>query len=160
MGIIDYVARFRYIRGMKKLSSTTLFEPVVYTRRLGTKKIWDRIGIVFSSACVLHCILVAFLPIFFPAVAIYTHSSWVHIIVGITILMTSPLAFVPGYRKHGLSWIIKTAISGLILILLGVLLEGQTSDQLSHGISIFGSLTLVFSHAKNLQHSHRHHQCC
>jgi hypothetical protein len=38
---------------------------------------------------------------------------------------------------------------------------------MSHGISIFGSLFLVFAHAKNIQHSHRHRhthghspQCC
>lgn len=125
------------------------------------KKVWDRLGIAFSSACVVHCILVAFLPIVFPAISAYTHSTWIHIVVGVIILFTSPLAFVPGYRKHGLTWIIATAISGLFFILLGVLLEGHTSDQMSHGVSIFGSVILVFSHAKNLQHSHRHHhQCC
>lgn len=125
------------------------------------KKVWDRLGIVFSSACVAHCILVAFFPLIFPAFSVYTHSSWIHIVVGLIILFTSPLAFIPGYKKHGLTWIISTAIAGLVLILSGVLLEGHTSDQMSHGISILGSMILVFSHAKNLQHSHRHqHQCC
>jgi hypothetical protein len=125
------------------------------------KKVWDRLGITFSSACVVHCILVAFIPLFFPAISVYTHSTWVHIVVGLIILLTSPLAFIPGYRKHGLTWILKLAITGLSIILLGVLLEGRFSDPLTHGISILGSLTLVFAHAKNLQHSHRHqHQCC
>ena len=139
--IIDEVCNFRYTRIMKK--------------------VWDRLGIAFSSACVLHCILVAFMPLFFPAIAHYTHSTLIHIIVGIIILFTSPLAFLPGYRKHGLTWIIATAISGLFFILFGVLLEGRFSDQITHSISIFGSLLLVFAHIKNLQHSHRHkHQCC
>lgn len=139
--IIDEFLRKRYIRRMKK--------------------VWDRLGIAFSSACVVHCILVAFLPILFPAISVYTHSSWVHVVVGVIILFTSPLAFIPGYKKHGLTWIIMTAIGGLALILLGILLEGHTSDQFSHSVSIMGSIFLVFSHAKNLQHSHRHqHQCC
>jgi hypothetical protein len=125
------------------------------------KKIWDRLGIVFSSACVLHCILVAFMPVVFPAISAYTHATWIHIVVAVVILLTSPLAFIPGYKKHGLSWIIISAMGGLGLIFLGVLMEGLVSDQASHGISILGSLLLVFSHAKNLQHSHRHrHQCC
>jgi hypothetical protein len=125
------------------------------------KKVWDRLGIAFSSACVVHCILVAFVPLLFPALSVYTHSSWVHVIVGIIILLTSPLAFVPGYKKHGLSWIVSTALFGLFFILLGVTLEGRFSDQVTHGVSIFGSVLLVFAHGKNLQHSHRHqHQCC
>jgi uncharacterized membrane protein YesL len=125
------------------------------------KKVWDRLGITFSTACVIHCIVVAFLPLFFPALSIYNHSTWVHIAVGFIILFTSPLAFVPGFRKHGLTWILGVAVTGLFLIMMGVLLEGSITDQTSHGISILGSLFLVFAHAKNLQHSHKHHhQCC
>lgn len=139
--IIDEVCNFRYTRIMKKT--------------------WDRLGIAFSSACVVHCILVAFLPIVFPAIAVYTHSTWVHVIVGVIILFTSPLAFIPGYKKHGISWILQVAVSGLFFILLGILLEGRFSDQMTHGISIFGSLLLVTAHVKNIQHSRRHHhQCC
>jgi hypothetical protein len=125
------------------------------------KKVWDGLGIAFSSACVVHCILVAFLPIFFPAISIYTHSTWVHVLVGVIILFTSPLAFIPGYRKHGLTWILTFAMSGMFFILLGIFLEGSFTDQITHGVSILGSVVLVFAHAKNIQHSHRHqHQCC
>ena len=125
------------------------------------KKVWDGLGIAFSGACVLHCILVAFLPLFIPAIAVYTHETWIHVVVAVIILFTSPLAFIPGYRKHGLTWILGTAVSGLFFILLGILLEGRFSDPITHGISIVGSVFLVFAHVKNLQHSHRHHhQCC
>jgi hypothetical protein len=139
--IIDELSHFRYIRRMKK--------------------VWDRLGIAFSTACVAHCLLVAFLPILLPALTAYTHSSWIHVIFGFVILLTSPMAFIPGYKKHGLTWILKLAMTGLSLICLGLLLEGQTHDQVSHGVSILGSIVLVFSHVKNLQHSARHkHQCC
>lgn len=131
----------------------------MYTRIM--KKVWDRLGIAFSSACVVHCILVAFVPIFMPAISVYTHSSWIHVIVGIIILFTSPLAFVPGYRKHGLTWILGVAVSGLFFIVGGIAMEGHFTDQITHGTSIFGSVLLVLAHAKNLQHSHKHaHQCC
>lgn len=125
------------------------------------KKIWDKLGILFSSACIVHCILVAFLPVLFPAFSIYTEASWIHMSVAVIILATSPLAFIPGYKKHGLTWIIFLALSGLTFVLLALFLEGFTSDQVSHSISILGSMTLVFAHAKNLQHSRRHnHNCC
>ena len=126
------------------------------------KVVWDRLGIAFSSACVVHCIMVAFLPFFLPVISQYTHSSWIHFIVLITMLVTTPFAFVPGYKKHGLTWILAIALIGLLLVILSVIIEGKVSDQLSHGISICGSLFLVFAHAKNIQHSHRHvqHPCC
>lgn len=125
------------------------------------KKVWDRVGIAFSSACVLHCIAVAFIPLFFPAFRVFAHQSWPHIFVGFIILLTSPLAFIPGYRKHGLTWILGVAVLGLVFVLGGVLLEDHVSDQISHGISIIGSLILVFAHTKNILHSQRHHhQCC
>ena len=126
------------------------------------KVVWDRLGIAFSSACVVHCIMVAFLPFFLPVISQYTHSSWIHFIVLITMLFTTPFAFVPGYKKHGLTWILAMALIGLLLVISSVIIEGKVSDQLSHGISICGSLFLVFAHAKNIQHSHRHvqHPCC
>ena len=129
------------------------------------KEVWDRIGITFSSACVIHCLLVAFVPFFFPFVRQYTHSSLVHVAVLASLLITTPFAFIPGYKKHGLTWILGTALAGLILVVLGLAIEGTVSDQVSHGISICGSLFLVLGHGKNIQHSHRHphhaeHQCC
>jgi hypothetical protein len=126
------------------------------------KVVWDRLGIAFSSACVVHCIMVAFLPFFLPVISQYTHSSWIHFIVLLTMLFTTPFAFVPGYKKHGLTWILAMALIGLLMVILSVIIEGKVSDQLSHGISICGSLFLVFAHAKNIQHSHRHvqHPCC
>lgn len=125
------------------------------------KVIWDRLGIAFSSACVVHCVLVAFVPMFFPIILGYTHSHWVHITVLITMLFTTPFAFLPGYKKHGLTWIMATAVAGLVTVVLALLMEDLVSDQVSHGISICGSLLIVFAHAKNIQHSHRHHhQCC
>jgi RsiW-degrading membrane proteinase PrsW (M82 family) len=125
------------------------------------KKVWDRVGSAMSAACVVHCIAVAFLPLLFPVLETYTHKTWIHMVVAVMIMMTSPLAFIPGYRKHGLTWIIGTAFCGLFLILSSIILENHFSDQITHGISIGGSLLLVFAHVKNLQHSHRHHhQCC
>jgi drug/metabolite transporter (DMT)-like permease len=82
------------------------------------------------------------------------------------ILFTSPLAFIPGLRKHGLTWIILTGMFGLMLVFMSILLEDEVSDQVGHGISICGSLFLVFAHIKNLKHAQRHafpaheHHCC
>ncbi|HLW58172.1 MAG TPA: MerC domain-containing protein [Bacteriovoracaceae bacterium] len=125
------------------------------------KKVWDRLGIAFSSACVIHCIFVAFIPLIFPAINYFTHLDWIHGAVAASLLITTPMAFYPGFKKHGLTWIIILACLGITIILLGMALEGKTSVIVSHSASIVGSILLVTAHFKNIQHSHKHHhQCC
>jgi len=126
------------------------------------KKVWDQMGITISSICVIHCVVVAFIPLIIPAFAFYAHNPWVHIVTGLLVLFTTPLAFIPGLKKHGLNWIMLIALLGLFLMVLGISAEKlQYSELLSHGISILGSLCLVFAHIKNIQHSRKHHhQCC
>lgn len=117
-------------------------------------------GIAFSSVCLVHCVIVAFLPLLFPFLKHLTHATWVHIVFTSVILFTSPLAFIPGYRKHGTNWILALALMGLMFLFMGILLEEKVLDQVSHGISILGSLCLITAHAKNIQHSHAKQQCC
>lgn len=125
------------------------------------KKVWDRLGIAFSSACVVHCIFVAFLPLIFPALNYFVHADWVHSFVAASLLITTPMAFYPGFKKHGLTWILMVACLGIMVILAGMFLEDRTSEVVAHSASILGSLLLVIAHLKNIQHSNKHHhQCC
>lgn len=125
------------------------------------KKIWDRLGITFSSLCVVHCILVAFIPLIFPALHYFVHLDWIHGAVAASLLITTPMAFYPGFKKHGLTWILILASFGVIVILSGMILENKTTEVISHSVSIIGSLLLVAAHLKNLKHSRKHHhQCC
>jgi MerC mercury resistance protein len=126
------------------------------------KKVWDQMGITISSVCLVHCIIVAFVPLFIPALAFNFHSSWPHLLTGALILITTPFAFIPGLKKHGVTWILMVALLGLLLVLSGIFAENFGHSELtSHSLSIIGSLFLVVAHLKNIQHSHKHHhQCC
>lgn|SRR5690606_4191992 len=125
------------------------------------KKVWDRLGIIFSSICVVHCLFVAFIPLAYPALNYFTHTDWVHGLVAASLLITTPMAFYPGFKKHGLTWILILASVGIVIILSGMVLEERASEIISHSTSILGSVLLVLAHLKNIQHSHKHnHQCC
>lgn len=123
------------------------------------KKPWDRLGILLSSACLIHCVAVVFLPLLIPALALFVHTPWVHRVFAVFILVITPMAFIPGYRRHGLNRIIIQAYIGVGLILLGVFTDGLLSEEVSHGLSILGSLNLVMAHVQNIRHSHRA-RCC
>ena len=123
------------------------------------KKAWDRLGILLSSACLIHCVAVIFLPLLIPALALLVHTPWVHRVFAVVILVVTPMAFIPGYRRHGMSRIITMAYIGVGLILLGVFSDGFVSEYVSHGMSVLGSLALVTAHVQNIRHS-RASRCC
>jgi len=123
------------------------------------KKAWDRLGILLSGACLIHCVVVMGLPLILPAMTFFVHSPWIHRVFAVFIMLITPMAFIPGYRVHGMNRIIILAYLGVGGILMGVFSDGFVSEYLSHGISVVGSILLVTAHAQNLRHSRRS-RCC
>ncbi len=121
------------------------------------KKQWDKWGIVLSTACIIHCFAVVILPLMLPAVEMFVHSPWVHRIFAALVITTTPLAFIPGYRSHGLKHVLALAVVGLVMILSGVFIDGHVSEWLSHATSIVGSLLLVSAHVFNIRYSRKFH---
>lgn len=132
---------------------------IVAVHENSDRKTWDKLGIALSSACLVHCILVFLLPLLVPTLAFFIHTPWMHRFFAAFILIVTPLAFIPGYRRHGMRRVMVQAYLGIGFILLGIFLDGFTSEVFSHGISIVGSIMLVFAHVQNIRHS-RHRHCC
>ena len=79
----------------------------------------DRIGVVASVLCAIHCavtpLLLLFLPVFGKA---WSHpaSHW------LMALLVVPLAAVTvstGYKKHRRKWVIASGVLGILLVLVG-----------------------------------------
>jgi hypothetical protein len=123
------------------------------------KKIWDRWGIALSGVCLFHCIAVILLPMILPALEVFVHIPWIHRLFAFFVLITTPLAFIPGFRRHGFGHVLSLAILGVSCILAGVILDGSVSEILSHIFSIAGSIMLVAGHWLNMKHSQKE-KCC
>lgn len=120
------------------------------------KKQWDIWGIALSTACVIQsCSGSSSIAI--PAVEIFVHNGWFHRIFATLVVITTPLAFIPGYRRHKLQRVLGCAVAGLVLVILGALLDGQLNEVFTHGISISGSLLLVSAHVLNIRYSRQFH---
>ncbi len=115
------------------------------------KKMWDKFGIALSGACLLHCILIGLLPLLMPAVELFIHTPWIHRAFAFFILITTPLAFIPGFRSHRSTLVLLAAALGLMAIMIGVFQDGLWEENLVHAISIGGSLLLVWGHWQNLR---------
>lgn len=140
----------------------SIYNSMTVTVHENSKGTWDKWGMALSGACLLHCVAVMALPLLLPTLRLFVHTPWIHRLFALFILVVTPMAFVPGYRRHGISTAMTLAYGGVALILVGVFTDGFFSELLTHGISITGSVILIAAHVQNLRHTHSnaHQKCC
>ena len=121
--------------------------------------LYDRIGMIASSLCAVHCILMPWLLIFLPVLAgtIFTDAKFENIFVVASILLATICCYL-GCTKHG-----KWGIMALITVGAGILCFVRLSappicclDDISwsHAMgSAFGGSLLATSHFLNLKFS-------
>lgn len=126
---------------------------------LNIKKIWDKLGILVSATCAIHCFAVGMLPFALPFFDAFFHSVYFHILFISLVTIITPMAFSHHFKRHGFSVTIKLALIGVMLILAGAGLGPVASEALSHGVSILGSFSLMSAHILNLRHSRKHKHC-
>jgi hypothetical protein len=123
------------------------------------KKIWDKLGIVVSATCAVHCLVVGMLPFALPLLDSFFHSPLFHILFVVMVVVITPMAFGHHFQRHGFSYVINLALAGVAGIIMGAALEPVSSELVSHGVSMFGSFFLVFAHVLNLRHQRKHKHC-
>jgi len=92
----------------------------LYPEKLNKKA--DRIGVIASILCAIHCALTPVLLIAMPAFG----KAWAHpathwgmalVVIPIAILM-----LVKGYRKHRKKWVVGVGSLGILFIIVGAIL--------------------------------------
>lgn len=120
--------------------------------------IWDRIGIIASSVCLVHCLLVPIILMAFPFVE--SQHNHFHEVLTIFVVVPAFLAFIPGYRKHKNLSVLLFAITGLGFILFTAFFEDiYLSHIAARVITILGSMLMILAHARNIKHAHQCKTC-
>jgi hypothetical protein len=117
-------------------------------KRLG----WDLVGVTLSGLCVVHCVAIPILILFFPLVARdfiptedKTHAFLLAFILGI-----AGAAFISGYRVHGQKRPVVWMASGLALVLYATFFAHSHLGHLWEPVfAIAGSLALIRAHILN-----------
>ena len=97
----------------------------------------DRLGVIASVLCAIHCAAAPLLLLAMPAFGqIWAHpaSHWgmAIFVVPIAIVMT-----IYGFRKHGKKWVLASAGAGVLLVLFGAILPYLAMGQdTANGLSI------------------------
>jgi len=109
----------------------------------------DRVGIVLSCGCPVHCLI----PIVLPVFAVW-HASTETAVHGTLLLMVVPvsgLAIFTAHRRGVPAWIVGAGLLGLLVLTAGGLrLLGEASER---PLTVVGALLLAFSHVANLRHA-------
>lgn len=82
----------------------------------------DRIGIVASILCAIHCAITPVLLIVLPNFAkVWAHPA-THWGMALVVIPIAVCMIVIGYKKHARQWIVVTGFVGIILIIIGSIL--------------------------------------
>jgi hypothetical protein len=123
---------------------------------INTKFSADRVGILGSMLCIIHCIATPFLVAALPILAVT--ESQTHIALAVVLLLIGFIAFLPGYRVHGKPYMAMVAAVGFALILTAAFLPetlpsflGGTlsSETLETGLTVSGGMLLISAHLSN-----------
>jgi len=137
---------------------------------------WDRVGILLSLLCTVHCILLPVATLLLPWSNHFTNSVTFHWLIAAIVVPVGLFAFVRGYMAHRRMWVIVTGVAGIALLVMGLLLpEGHlfVFDHSHHSfgsehdhntffnqeglLTLIGSLVLVIAHIGNLRSCHHDH---
>jgi hypothetical protein len=114
----------------------------------------DRLGLVLSFACLLHCLLtpllVSLLPLF--GLGLLASDSF-HAVFAVGVLLAAALALIPGFRVHRRASVPALGIAGVTSVAVGAAMSHGGAETL---LTVIGSLLLVAAHVSNLRHARKH----
>lgn len=115
---------------------------------------WDKLGVLFSSLCALHCLLTPLLIVVSPFLGEIFEQAWVHTLLALFVAPVGVYAFTSGYRHHKNKWLMLLGLSGVVLVVTALLMNHEHSAAPRHGfeldyLTVAGSLILVGAHLWN-----------
>jgi hypothetical protein len=109
---------------------------------------WDRLGVVMSVICILHCLAMPLIAALLPLAAALEGQT--HAVLAAGIVLVGAAAFVPGYRSHGKAGVIALAAAGVSAIVSPVVFEALVAEGLEQALIVSGGIALIAAHAANV----------
>ena len=113
----------------------------------------DKIAVAISTACVLHCF---FIPSFVIAssgfLTLSIDNELIHQLILFFAIPISVFALYIGYKNHKSFSFVPYAFLGLGLLILAVILGEEVIGEIGEqGVTLLGSMFVVYAHYKNHQ---------
>lgn len=114
----------------------------------------DKIAMVLSALCLIHCLLTPIILIAFPVLQAFSHDYEFHFWMALVLTVLAGLAFYRGYRVHRKMRIFAFGAIGLIFLVLGLfspVLLHYDSLKFEITLTSIGSLILIYTHLTNIK---------
>jgi hypothetical protein len=119
----------------------------------------DRVGMVLSAVCAVHCLVTPVAVALSPAAFAYLGHSTIHRALFVLVLAIGLLTFVRCYFSHRDLWPVLLGAVGLTILGLGSfhshtydLTVALNQDLWEHyGQTLLGSLFLIGAHVRNIR---------
>jgi hypothetical protein len=134
------------------------------SKSLKIKSGWDFWGIFLSGLCIVHCIAVPLVILFFPLLSLqfFPEEDLTHAILLAFILGVGGIAFISGFRVHGQWRPVVWMAAGLLLVMFATFIVHDWLGHIWEPIfAIAGSGCLIRAHILNHQCKkceHEHHK--
>ncbi len=113
-------------------------------------KIFDIFGMGLSGLCIIHCIVLPFIVLIFPA-ANFVEDHLVHDLIFVFIILTALLSFLPHAIKNKSLTSLFLPFLGVIFLVISNSFFHHEKSAISLGISFLGSFCLILAHYKHYQ---------
>jgi hypothetical protein len=120
----------------------------------------DRLGILISALCLLHCFLPPVLVLAFPMIsAVGAFDFWIHMGLALLIVPVAYKAILQGYRHHKQKSVPALATIGFVVFALSLGIAFFDRHEHTHArmsapigllVSAFGSILISAAHGLNL----------
>lgn len=119
----------------------------------------DKLGVIASSVCLVHCLVLPFVLILLPFAGLeYLASNAAHKVLAFFVLLFALTAIVPGYLQHRRKTILIAMLFGLSLVMLATFsLAALNLSNLETPLITVGNLILVATHLQNRRHLSKLH---
>lgn len=115
----------------------------------------DRAAMLLSMICLVHCTVLPLALALLPALGSTflprsLDNDLFHVLFAFILLGVGGIAFVQGYRRHGLLVPLVAGIFGTTFLFLGAFNPGSLMTEFfEHAVTVFGTIVLLFAHARN-----------
>jgi uncharacterized membrane protein YfcA len=122
----------------------------------------DRVGMVASAACFIHCLLT---PIVLSLLAVYAHflpsEEHTHRVLAVFVAVIGALSLLIGYRKHKRLSVLFLMAAGLLAIFAGAFYGDRLPSHWAEVlVTLSGSLCLICAHQRNHTFCRSCEDCC
>ena len=113
----------------------------------------DTLAISLSFLCVVHCLFIPSFIILAPNLLAFSfNNELIHYLILVLAIPISLYALISGYKVHKKISFLFLGLLGLSILLLAVIygeiIFGEFGEK---GLTLLGSIIVVFSHFKNLK---------